>query len=455
MLKRILKQKKAPKFVLVLILVIFSAFTIYLASTIKMGISSDSYYHLRVAQTYSKTLGIPENTPETYQWRDITRVPYLPHWINGRIINLNDSFLKLDEVFVLRFFNIFCALGTLVFVYLTSKKLIKNKWGQILPVFLLSNTLMFVFLSSSINYDNLTIFLASGAIYFLMKFLQRPIDPANSLLMFIFLLLGSLTKTTTLPLAFIITVVWVVILFRRKVLRKEFFKQLTNFSNILIFIIFISLVILNLRLYGVNILTYGSLTPSCLDMLTYEQCLENGVFYRNIYKIPKVFEGNILDAAKLVLQGKRTDPISYIPFWIIQMSKKIFGIMGDKSLYMKYEFLPFYFVYFFIGIYQVFKNRKRLRTEDKVLVGISVFYALVLLYYHNYKTYITHDWRDLALQGRYIFPVLAPMYIVFSRYFLKIKNKKVLKILTVLLIIIFLLGNIAYFFVNVPSEWFM
>jgi len=454
-LQKILKNKKAPKFVLVLILIIFSAFTIFLASTIKMGISSDSYYHLEVSQAYSKTLGIPENTPETYQWRDITRVPYLPHWINGRIINLNDSFFNFDEVFVLRFFNILCALGTLVFVYLTSKKLIKNKWGQLLPVFLLSNTLMFVFLSSSINYDNLTIFLASGAIYFLIKFLQRPIDPANSLLMFIFLLLGSLTKTTTLPLAFIITVVWVVILFRRKVLRKEFFKQLTNFSNILIFIIFISLVILNLRLYGVNILTYGSLTPSCLDMLTYEQCLENGVFYRNIYKIPKVFEGNILDAAKLVLQGKRTDPISYIPFWIIQMSKKIFGIMGDKSLYMKYEFLPFYFVYFFIGIYQVFKNRKRLRTEDKVLVGISVFYALVLLYYHNYKTYITHDWRDLALQGRYIFPVLAPMYIVFSRYFLKIKNKKVLKILTVLLIIIFLLGNIAYFFVNVPSEWFM
>jgi len=229
----------------------------------------------------------------------------------------------------------------------------------------------------------------------------------------------------------------------------------SGIPNVFLFVVFISLVILNLKLYGVNILTYGSLTPSCLVMLTYEQCLENGVFYRNIYKIPRVFEGNILDAAKLVLQGKRTDPISYIPFWIIQMSKKIFGIMGDKSLYMKYEFLPFYFVYFFIGIYQVFKNRKRLRTEDKVLVGISVFYALVLLYYHNYKTYITHDWRDLALQGRYIFPVLAPMYIVFSRYFLKIKNKKVLKILTVLLIIIFLLGNIAYFFVNVPSEWFM
>lgn len=107
-------------------------------------------------------------------------------------------------------------------------------------------------------------------------------------------------------------------------------------------------------------------------------------------------------------------------------------------------------------MFLIFKNRKKLITVDKALILISVFYTLVLLYYNNYLTYyIKHNWKDLALQGRYIFPVIVPMYVVFSKYFLKIKNRKIFRILLGILIVGFLLGCIGYFFRNVPNDWYM
>jgi 4-amino-4-deoxy-L-arabinose transferase-like glycosyltransferase len=455
MIKKLVKHKSTPKIVLGFILLIFVVFSLYLALDIKMGVSPDSYYHLEVSQAYSKTLGIPENAPETYKWTDITRIPYLSFWLNGRILNLNEVTFNFDPVILLRIFNIITSLGTLIFVYLISKEIIKNKWGKILPVFLLSNTLMFVFLSSSINYDNLTILFCTISLYFLIKYLKSPKELKNSLPLWIFLSLGSLTKLSVLPLAFIVVLVWAFVLFKKKILGREYLKQLFNFPNILYLVLLAILLFLNLNLYGVNILKYGKLTPSCLQMLTYEQCLENGVFYRNEYKIPKVFEGNIFEAINLVITRQRIGPLLYMPYWIVEMSKKIFGIMGDRSMFMPYEYLPPYFLYFFLGIFLIIKHRKKWKVIDKALIVISLFYVFILMYYNTYRSYITHNWMDLALQGRYIFPVLPIMYILFSKYFLKIKNKKLLNILIVVLVVLFLLGSIGYFFAYVPSDWFM
>ena len=452
--EKLRKNKKAPRILFGVIILLFVVFSIYLALNLKMGVSPDSYYHLEVSQAYSETLGIPENTPETYKWRDITRIPYLSFWINGRILNLNELTFNLDEVIVLRLSNVLTAIGTLILVYLISKRLIKNKWGQILPVFLLSNTLMFVFLSSSINYDNLVVLLSTASLYFLLKFLQEPEKLSNTLLIFVVLLLGTLTKTSVLPLALIIFIIWSVVLLKKKILKKEFLEQFLTLPNILLTIGFFLLVILNFNVYGVNMITFRKITPECTQVLTYNQCLENGVFVRSMYEIPTIFEGGIIESAKLVLEGERIGPLRYLLFWTVEMSKKIVGIMGDRSLFMRDEYLPFYFVFFFIGLYMVFKNRKSLSKEDKALGLISLFYILVVAYYVNYKAYMRTDWMDLGLQGRYIFPVLPIGYVIFSKYFIKIKNTKVLNILLTALVILFLMGNYIYFFANVPADWF-
>jgi hypothetical protein len=333
--------------------------------------------------------------------------------------------------------------------------MIKNKWGQILPVFLLSNTLMFLFLSSSISYDNLINLLCTASVYFFVKYMQNPKSLINTLMIFLLLTLGTLTKNTVLPLAFIVTVIWFVILVKKKVLTKEFFEQFKKPLNIFLTLSLFFIAFLNLKLYGLNILDFGKLLPDCTDMLTHEQCLENGVYYRDIYKIPKVFEGNMVETVKLIFRGERINPVVYFPYWLVEMSKKIFGIMGDSSLYMKYEYLLFYFVFLFIFIAQIFRNRKNLSSKDRGLIYISLFYAFTLYFYHNYKTYIIHNWPDLALQGRYIFPVIVPIYVIFSKYFLEIKNKKILKILTVILVLGFIIGSIGYFLIYAPKDWYI
>ena len=162
-----MKKIDISKIALIFIFLVFLLVCIYLALNIKLGVSPDSYYHFEVSKAYSTTLGIPQNTPETFKWRDITRIPYLYFWVNGRILDMNDG--AVDEVVLLRIINVIYSLGTVYVMYLLSKEILKDKWKRVLPVFFLTHTLMFVFLSSSINYDNLANLLSTLSINFLLS----------------------------------------------------------------------------------------------------------------------------------------------------------------------------------------------------------------------------------------------------------------------------------------------
>ena len=200
------KKINIQNIIFYIILLFFLVFTGYLAFTVKMGVSSDSWYHLRVSQAYEDTLTVPENTPETYKWRDLEHQPYLYFWINGRVLNLNEITFQFNEVILLRVVEIIYSFFTLYGTYLLSKEFFKKNWLRLLPVFLLSNTLMFVFLSSSINYDNMANMFSVFAILFFVKALKDKGNWKNIFLMLIFICLGGLTKYTFLPLAFILVV---------------------------------------------------------------------------------------------------------------------------------------------------------------------------------------------------------------------------------------------------------
>ncbi len=210
-----MKKIDISKIALIFIFLVFLLVCIYLAFNIKMGVSPDSYYHLRVSQAYSTTLGIPSNTPQTYKWRDITRIPYLYFWVNGRVLNINDG--VIDEVVLLGIINIIYSLGTVYVMYLLSKEIFKDKWKRVFPVFFLTHTLMFVFLSSSINYDNLANLLSTLSIYFFVKFVKKEgIDLKYLLLMLLSLCIGALTKTTVLPVSLVLVILSAVEVTKRK-----------------------------------------------------------------------------------------------------------------------------------------------------------------------------------------------------------------------------------------------
>ncbi len=429
-----------------ILILIFLIFTTYLAFNLKMGISPDSWYHLRVSQEYSKTLGIPENNENTYQWRDITNIPYLYFWINGRILNLNEITFNFNQVILLRVFNILFSLGTVIATYLLSKQFIKNKYAQLLPVALLTNTLMFLSLSSSINYDNLGNMFAAFAILFFVKSIKQKYDIKYPLLTILMLCLGALTKFTILPLAFILVILLVVDIFKN---RKGWKINIKDKSLLLILpILFFGG--LNLILFGNNILKHGELTPACEKTLTYEQCLTNGVFYRDNITIPAV-EVNVVEMIK---SGERLDPVRYAGVWSWEMTKRVVSIMGDQSLYHSNLVVSVFFSLLVITLFIGAFNWKKYNKETKYMVILTLFYLLVLMIVQNYDMYLKRSYPTLALQGRYMFPVISSLYVLLSIFWLKIGNRYLkIGIIAISLLLLILL-SIPFYILNVDPTWF-
>ena len=442
-----MKKTDISKIALIFIFLVFLLVCIFLAFNIKMGVSPDSYYHLRVSQAYSTTLGIPQNTPQTYQWRDITRIPYLYFWINGRILNINNG--VIDEVVLLRVINVIYSLGTVYVMYLLSKEIFKDKWKRVLPVFFLTHTLMFVFLSSSINYDNLANLLSTLSIYFFVKFVKKGINLKYLLLMLLSLCIGALTKSTVLPVALILVILSVVEIVKR----KDEVKRIRAGKELLLLIPIVIFVFLNLSLYGGNLLKYKTLEPSCTQILTHEQCLENGVYYRNKVDYNATPINGPIDVFNMIIKGERIGPVRYFFRWFPNLMSKIFGIMGDSSLSLPYYLVALFILFFLAGAVLIISNKRKLTKTDKYLITILLFYTAILFFTQNYSMYLTYNHYYLGLQGRYIFPVISMIYILLTKSFFFVTPQKLRNIVLISFSILLIYSCNIYLFLNLPSSW--
>ncbi len=435
------------KILLFSIFFVFIVFSIYLVINIKIGISPDSLYHFEVSKAYSQTIFRPQNTPNTYLWRDITRISYLFFWINGRILNINNG--VIDEVILLRIVNVIYSIGTVFVTYLLSKEIFKNKWKRLLPIFLLTNTLMFVFLSSSINYDNLANLLSILSIFYFVKFVKSKIDIKYLLLMILFLCLGALTKFTVLPLAFILVILCVVDIFRK----KELLNKIKMGKEYLLLLPILFFGFLNLELYGKNIIQYGGLEPDCNKILTHEQCLLNGVYYRDNV----TFQSTKIDGVKgyisLITSGERVDPFRYFLKWLPNLTMKIYGVFADHSLFMPEPYWYIFISIFLLSSVLGIVNFKKWDIIEKYLLIISLFYISVLFFFQNYSMYLSFNHYYLALQGRYIFPVISIMYILFSKSLFSIEKKWLRDSILVIYLLLLTYSCIPFFLLNVPSWW--
>lgn len=431
------------------IFVLFLVTLLFFTFKLRVGLSPDSFYHIRVSQAYATTWGIPENTPDTYQWRDITRIPYLYFWINARVLNLNNGFI--NEIILLRIVNVIYSLGTVFVTYLLSKELLNGKWSKLIPVFLLTNTLMFVFLSASINYDNLANLFSVLGIYFFVKFVKSKLNIKCLLLMLIALCLGSFTKYTVLPLAFILVTLSTFHIF----LDRKYLKNIKLGKNKLLFIPLTILLFFNLQIYGINLIKYGGLEPKCNQVLTHEQCLTNGVYYRDNVTMKSIEINGVSQIFQMISNDERVTPFEYAGHWIWNLVGKLFGIMGDNSLQTTDTLKTLYLVFLGIGIITSIIYRKKWNRLDYYLFITFMFYMLVLFLSQNYKMYLKYDHMFLALQGRYIFPILSIGYIMYIKSIFFIIKKLVIYLILVPLILLFIYGCLPFFFLNVESYWFV
>lgn len=450
-------QKNNAKLVLILILAIFSAYSIFIATNLQTAVIPDETYRFEVATYFGDTLGIPTDVPIAYSSGDnLQRTPYLGYWLYGRAINVFQLFqpdaTEWQILVALRIFNWLFALGTLIFLYGLSKELIANKWWQLFPVFMLTNTLMFVFLSGGVNYDNPTIFACAGALYFFVRALKKEKFVVNSLAWAIFIAIACLIKYSILPLALAMGVIWLVDVIRnRKTLQLEPIKK-WHWSTLIYLIVLVGLVSLNIALYGVNLVKFHSLTPTCNDTFPQEVC--DASFFGMRHKEMALPEKLTLIGA--FKQGY-PEPIRYFfDEWVREMLKRIYGIMGEKN------YFPINIAYFHIALFWIlllgFRYIKKLDFINISLIIIFSFYTFVLIAM-NYNSELVYGFNKyIALQGRYLFPVIGIGYVLITHILTQTTNKLLRWGTTVALIGLFLYSGpirFIWYYGTVFADWFI
>ena len=412
------RQLSLSSSVLIILLVGFMAFAGLFAFKLQSGIIPDEPQHFALSQIFASTWGIPADFPATYAFSSVGDKAFLYYWINGRFLNILHLFDPTSsdrkELVLLRLLSIVYALGSVFFSYLIAREIIDNKWGGVLVVFFLVTTLMFDFISGGVTYDNLTNLCASGGIYYLLRVFKGEDFYKNSLGSLIWICFGALVKVTILPLAAVMGLSWIGYFIKN---RTEINFRL-HFGTAVIFglSIFALLVAGNISLYGTNILRYHSITPTCDQVLTKEQCAQNLVYVRNQH----LSNSNINITE--ILAGKYPDPILYFyNYWIISMLNKIFGILGHKNFFLPSPIITFYLLLIIFSLFTIIRYWKSPTYATGSLYIIFIFYTLVLLA-TNYRAEMSYGFNHLGVQGRYIFPVISVGYTLLVRSLLEVQN---------------------------------
>ncbi|MDD2578339.1 MAG: glycosyltransferase family 39 protein [Candidatus Dojkabacteria bacterium] len=414
----------------------------------KKAVFPDEPHHIKLSQLYSETLGKPSNSEESFHLGSIEKIPYIYHWISGRILNIKKVILpSADDLIVLRIFTVITGVINLYIAYEIVKSITKDKLQHILVVAMLSNTLMFSFSSAGVGYDPLLILFSFLSILLTLKLLEK-----NSLtlllLLIITLLAGMLTKITFLPLALLVVIFVLVTIVKQ---RKEYLKEIKNTVKdkdklkylIPLLIVISFFLFLTLDLYLGNIIKYRSLTPSCTQVMKEEDCMKNPVFKRSFTFREKASPSE-----------ERLEPYWYIPHWVYLMINRTYGIFAHKSMVLSYEQFSRYFGIIVLGIILFLTNCRAKNSKYKFFISLILFYIFLLMYHTNYQGYLSHGLLHVAVQGRYIFPVIISIYILVVQGLLSFKNKYIRAIIFGLVLFIFVYGNMPFFMKNFTENWF-
>ena len=294
----------------------------------------------------------------------------------------------------------------------------------------------------------------------------------------LFISIGMLTKVTFLPYVFILLAVF--LFHERKNFRLLPSAAVALFSpfrrkTVVLLMLCMLFMAADANLYIGNLIKYGKLKPGMDKVLGLEQAMQHRIFARgHVVRLFRQGKISYTEAKEMAIRNikhlgdrqgalllletaarekaankkSRIDRFRYAFVWADLMLGKIFGIMGHLSMEKRgTEKAPYFLIFFAAGGLLV----RRMRVVDLhgtgiYLLIIAVFYALILMQLINYKSYFNYGIIVLGLQGRYIFPVLVPIYVL-TAYYLAGSGSKRWQWGTFI--------TVAAFFVHSEFPWFM
>lgn len=474
--------EKHFKWLELVLFVYFGLRLVYFAVTISPHVPPDEVTHFGVSTIFSTAFLLPDNSPASYQYGLVTNIPWLYYWIMGKLLHLN--FFGVPDLTFLRILNIPFALATVYFVRRLTTLFTDDTLVRLLVVVAMTNTLMFSFVSASVSYDNLTNLLAAMSFYYLTAFFKN--RSAGSLAMAIICVLaGCLTKITFLPLV----PLFLLLLIVREARNFGAFvpkagtllKEQGRAGVVLLVAILVGL-LLNIQLYGGNYLKYKAISPSAVAVLPLEQAMQHRLTARDRI-IDQFILGQIsLEqahemASQISHPGDRQDtvtlidnyayrqqagfkpigPLPYTAVWLLQMLSTSFGIkahigMPNHGL----SFIPLAVLLLFVLAAFVVRWRPwDLAWLPTSLLSVAVCYAAFILFGLNYPNYLDKTDIVMSVAGRYIFPIMGPVYAVSCLYLLRLfKGEKMRLGLAVFAALVLVFSDFPFFLANVTAEWY-
>jgi len=466
--------------IVVAVIAYFTIRILYFAISIHPEIPPDETTHYGQSLAYSKALFIPENGVDSYEYGLVTNRPYLFYWLMGKLLHFN--VFSINTLVFLRLINGLMGVVCAVFVYKWARVVTTNKLVRILTVVLFTNILMLTGLFGSVNYDNLVNLFAVMSFYYLAVFyIQRA--PETFAKLFLCVLAGCLCKTAFLPLAVMFAVAFAVkYLIDAK--NSGDYKLVKSFRslgmrNVVLFLATLIFFVLNILLYGGNLLKYGTITPDAQDIVGVENALKNRIFARN-YIVEQYKEGNYTfdHAIKMTeviknmgdrrmavallrntrdydqIKPRLMDLSQYSTVWFHRMLRNAVGYFGHaRLLKTTWEIYPYYWI-LLAGAFCILR-KINIKDAENILFTvflITVLYSLILLCRVNYKIYYASG-TSVAMVGRYLFPVLLPMCGLMSYYMINFLSAKKQLIITILISAWFIYGDFFFFLKDVPDNW--
>lgn len=349
-------------------------------------------------------------------------------------------------ILLFKFLNIALVLGGLVMFYKLMKQLGLPALVRNLSLFMMTNALMFIFLSGGINYDNMLFLVAMTVFYFLVKFMQT--HSLRSLLALLsFLAITGLVKVAFMPIGI---VVFVIALYVTTKHRSELLSEVKNVPQLprakkAAFGALVALLLISgtffVERYGVNVAKYGTPQPGCLQLHTLEECNKSAIFARSqrFQDTPTTYE---------------LGPIEFSVEWSLKMRSYLFTAIGHKAF--SETNLIKYGSFLFAGLMAIAAIRKFDRKEHEIntLLFISLYFVLILLLINYFRAYMNSGIFGIALQGRYVFPVLPLLFAIGNYYVLKFFSKRWLHALySVFILAIFIPSGILNYIFWTDKSW--
>lgn len=399
----------------------------WLAFTAIYPMPFDEFAHIGAIQLYAEQWSwvVTEQPLDTGIIGDLTREPsFLYRWLMSFPYRVLDNFLSVDQtIIVLRLMNVGMVAGGIVLF----RRLLRE-WSiskRIINVVLLAfvMTPIVPFLAAHVNYDNL-MFLLTPVI---LLYATRIIRGNEKLMLHVTLLVlaslaAVLAKQTILPAVVVIVIctgISVVWRNRGKRLGGIIKTSLTEALRLRWFYLVLAAIgvlgVMAVERYGVNLTKYGIYWPPCEVVQPVEFCEDFGPWYRN----------NVTNVQNRPAEQPYGNPLSFTQYWVSRMMRGYFAIfqhvpaaaVSGREPYgpiVTQPLLPlpvgFAVVAAFGGVLAVVWQWRKVWANPYLrlsLLTIIGFTAALWLY--NYRDYL-QMWKAEAIQARYTFPLLIPVF---------------------------------------------